>query len=109
MVQQPDRGKEARYAIPIQPSARTRLPSVKPPTDERILQEIRGGVQDDLSFTGLWAHVAEVILNGQRPRVTGGDGLRAIEVVEAAYGAAMTGERTQVTRLTMPQKVRNSN
>jgi predicted dehydrogenase len=52
----------------------------------------------DESFTGMWAHVADVIMDGRRPLPAGVDGLRVIEVIEAVYHAARTGQRTQVTR-----------
>jgi predicted dehydrogenase len=43
--------------------------------------------------------VAKAIATGHEPEVTGIDGLRAMEVVEAIYRSAETGEATQVQQV----------
>ena len=48
------------------------------------------------SFAGFWRHVAEVLLDGVSPMLTGVDGRDTIATVEAAYRSARSGERVVV-------------
>ncbi|MDP6061185.1 MAG: Gfo/Idh/MocA family oxidoreductase [Pirellulaceae bacterium] len=51
------------------------------------------------TFTGLWTHLSDVLLDGAPHRLTGNDGCDAIAVIEAAYHAMRSGAAVEVKYL----------